>query len=419
MRLPYSLAWIALLPFAFLYLLWRARRQPDYLRHWGERLGLSPVTPKDRPAIWLHAVSVGETRAAAPLIQAIRARHPGHAILLSHGTPTGRATGRELFGDSVVQFYLPYDFPPLVRLFLLRSRPALGVIMETEIWPNLYAACRRRDIPLFLVNARLSEKSARGYRRFRMLLAPALRGLTGIAAQTRSDSQRLIQLGAETVTVTGNLKFDVTPPGNTEVATRELRAAFANRFVFLGASTREGEEAMILDALAGLDIPDLLIVLVPRHPQRFESVAALLDARQLAHGRRGSKQAMPAGCRVFLGDSMGEMAAYYAAADLAYVGGSLLPFGGQNLIEAAAMGCPALIGPHTWNFDEAAEQAVACGAARRVADVEELSRNVESLRRQPDALRSMRAAGLRFAEANRGTTERVMGLLEAGLARPR
>lgn len=419
MRLPYSLAWISLLPFAFIYLLWRARRQPDYLRHWGERLGLSPVTPKDRPAIWLHAVSVGETRAAAPLIQAIRARHPGHAILLSHGTPTGRATGRELFGDSVVQFYLPYDFPPLVRLFLLRSRPALGVIMETEIWPNLYAACRHRDIPLFLVNARLSEKSARGYRRFRMLLAPALRGLTGIAAQTRSDSQRLIELGAETVTVTGNLKFDVTPPGNTEVATRELRAAFANRFVFLGASTREGEEAMILDALAGLDIPDLLIVLVPRHPQRFESVAALLDARQLAHGRRGSKQAMPAGCRVFLGDSMGEMAAYYAAADLAYVGGSLLPFGGQNLIEAAAMGCPALIGPHTWNFDEAAEQAVACGAARRVADVEELSRNVESLRRRPDALRSMRAAGLRFAEANRGATERVMGLLEAGLARPR
>jgi len=411
MRLLYSLAWIAILPFALLHLLRRARKQPAYLKHWGERLGLAPKLD-GRPVLWLHAVSAGETRAAAPLVRALQARHPDHAILLSHATPTGRATGRELFGAAVIQCYLPYDFPPLVRLFLQRTRPRLGVVMETEIWPNLYAACARRGIPLFLVNARLSEQSARGYRRFRALTAPALRSLAGIAAQTEADARRLVELGANDVQIAGNVKFDVTPAAATEARAQALREQFSGRFVFLAASTREGEEAMLLEALAGLDIPDLLIVLVPRHPQRFDAVAAWLERQQSPFVRRSAGQPVPPDTRVFLGDSMGELAAYYAAADLAYVGGSLLPLGGQNLIEAAAAGCPALIGPHTWNFSEATEQAVACGAALRVADVGELARELESLYRQPDVRRQMHAAGLRFAAANRGATERVMAMLE-------
>ena len=414
MRLLYSLAWLFALPFAFLHLLRRARQQPEYLRHWGERLGFARVPP-GQPLIWLHAVSVGETRAAAPLVRALQARHPGHAILLTHATPTGRATGAELFGNSVLQSYLPYDFPPLVRLFLRRVRPAMGVIMETEIWPNLYAACAQRKIPLFLVNARLSEKSARGYGRFRALAAPALRSLAGIAAQTEGDARRLRELGAERVNISGNVKFDVTPPPDSDERARGLRETFAGRFVFLAASTREGEEALLLDALAGLEIPGLLLVLVPRHPQRFDAVAGLLEQRQLPYVRRSEARPLAKEIRVLLGDSMGELAAYYAAADLAYVGGSLLPLGGQNLIEAAAAGCPALIGPHTWNFAEAAEQAVACGAARRVADVAELARSVAALYRRPEELQQMREAGLRFAAENRGATERVMELLEGAL----
>lgn len=415
MRLLYSLVWIALLPFAFLHLLRRARRQPEYLRYWGERLGFVPITPNRQPLIWLHAVSVGETRAAAPLVKALKARHPSHAILLTHATPTGRETGRELFGDSVIQCYLPYDFPPLVWLFLRRARPVMGVIMETEIWPNLYAACARRGIPLFLVNARLSEKSARGYARFRALTAPALRGLAGIAAQTENDARRLRELGAVDVAVSGNVKFDVTAPTDSVERARALRAMFAGRFVFLAASTREGEEALILDALDGVNIPGLLLVLVPRHPQRFDVVAKLLEERKLAYARRSTNPQLQPDTRVFLGDSMGELAAYYAAADLAYIGGSLLPLGGQNLIEAAAAACPALIGPHTWNFAEATEQAVACGAARRVADAEELVEVVLALFRDPVARERMRDAGLRFAAANRGATERVMEMLERNL----
>ncbi len=411
MRLLYSLIWLALLPFAFLYLLWRARRQPEYLRHWRERLGWVGRL-EGRSAIWVHAVSVGETRAAAPLIRALRARHPERPLLLTHATPTGRATGRELFGDDVVQAYLPYDFPLCVQLFLARVRPSVGVILETEVWPNLYAACARRRLPLYLVNARLSERSARGYRRFAGLTRPTLARLSGIAAQTGADAERLVALGARNVVVTGNLKFDVTPPADVEARATALRALFGGRFVLLAASTREGEENLLLDALDGLVDTDSLLVLVPRHPQRFDEVARLLAGRGLTFARRGEGRVVASGERVFLGDSMGELAAYYRAADLAIIGGSLLPFGGQNLIEAADAGCPALIGPHTWNFAEAAERAVAEGAARRVADVDALVAEAAVLRADHAARAAMTAAGLRFTATNRGATARILDLVD-------
>lgn len=415
MRLIYSLAWTLVLPFAFLYLLWRARRQPEYLRHWTERLGMVALPP-GKPVIWLHAVSVGETRAAAPLLEALEQRHPGHTFLLTHATPTGRATGRELFGPRVHQAYLPYDHPFLVRLFLDRAQPSLGILLETEIWPNLVAACTQQNIPLFLVNARLSARSARGYQRFRTLLQPSLAALAGVAAQTEADARRLGALGARQVRVTGNLKFDAAPPADTAMRAQALRQLFAGRFVFLAASTREGEETLLLDACARLDLPDLLLVLVPRHPQRFAEVARLIEARGLAYAQRSGAGAVTSDIRVFLGDSMGEMAAYYAAADLAYVGGSLLPLGGQNLIEAAAAGCPAVIGPHTWNFAEVAEQAVARGAALRVQNVDELVGEIKRLYADSNTRTAMAEAGRTFADANRGATAKVMELLEGALA---
>lgn len=414
MHVLYSLAWLLALPFAFLYLLWRGRRQPAYLRHWGERLGWAPRFHA-RPLIWIHAVSVGETRAAAPLVEALRRTHPDHAILLTHATPTGRATGRELFGDQVRQAYLPYDFPPLVWLFLKRTGPRMGVVMETELWPNLFRACHRRGIPVLLVNARMSARSARGYQRFASLARMALADLTAIAAQTEADAARLQALGAKAVEVTGNVKFDATPPADAQVKAAALRKLLADRFVCLCASTREGEEALLLDALADMDLPDLLLVIVPRHPQRFDAVADLLRRRSIPFARRSEGQAIDAHTRVFLGDSMGEMATYYAAADLCYVGGSLLPLGGQNMIEAAAAGCPALIGPHTWNFLEAAEQAVAWGAARRVADGMELRSALLALRGDLQARRRMAEAGLAFARASRGATARTMALVESTL----
>ncbi len=410
----YTLAWVVSLPFVFLYLLWRARKQPEYLRHWGERLGAVPRLA-GRPVIWVHAVSVGETRASAPLIQALRATYPDHTLLLTHTTPTGRATGARLFGQAVVQSYFPYDLPWCVRRFLTRSRPHLAVILETEIWPNLLYACARQGVPVFLVNARLSERSARGYARLASLTRESLRRFSCIAAQTAADAERLKRLGARAVTVTGNLKFDVPPPADTAQRAAELRAAFAGRFVLLAASTREGEEDALLDALPRLDVPDLLLVIVPRHPQRFEAVARAIAARGLKFARRSQGHAPAADARVYLGDSLGELTAYYAAADLAFVGGSLLPHGGQNLIEAAAAGVPILIGPHTWNFAAAAEQAVACGAALRVADVDELVAAVKALYADPTRRQAMAAAGRAYARSQQGATARVMALLMAAL----
>ncbi len=412
----YFLAWALALPILFLYLLWRARHQPEYLRHWSERLGWGPRRSGKR-RILIHAVSVGETRAAAPLVKALQARHPDLEILLTHTTPTGRATGRELFGESVLQSYLPYDFAPLVGLFLRRTRPDCCIVMETEIWPAFFLACKSLAIPAYLVNARLSERSARGYARIRPLVAAALDALSGIAAQTEQDGARLKGLGAKNIQITGNLKFDVTPPADWEKLAEDLRRSFQGKFVFLAASTRDGEESILLDALARLDMPDLLLLLVPRHPQRFDEVGRMIAARGWVWGRRSNPQKSPDGIRVFLGDSMGELAAYYAAADLAYVGGSLLPLGGQNLIEAAAAGCPALIGPHTWNFAEAAEQAVAESCALRVEDSEALVAAIRLLHDDEPRRRAMAVAGRRFAAANRGATQRIVEMIETGLAK--
>lgn len=410
MRLLYTFALFLLLPWALLHLWLRARRQPAYLEQVAERFGFSDEHA-GAPLIWVHAVSVGETRAAEPLITALRQRHPSHRILLTHITPTGRQTGLELFGDAVSRCYLPYDFPFAVKRFLRRFRPQVGIVMETEIWPNLIEHCHRCGTPVYLVNARMSEKSARGYARFRGLAGAALRKLAGIGAQTERDAARLAELGAGAVKVTGNIKFDrTTPPEMLALGTR-LRELFGSRKVFLAASTREGEEALILDALTGLDA-EMLVVIVPRHPQRFDEVGALLRQRGHAFVRRREGRPVGADIRFVLGDSMGEMFAYYCASDVAFVGGSLVPLGGQNLLEACAVGRPVIVGPHTFNFEEATEGAIEAGAALRVADAPALAEAVASLFLDPGRREAMAEAGTRFTQRHRGATERTMAMLK-------
>ncbi|MEI7967415.1 MAG: lipid IV(A) 3-deoxy-D-manno-octulosonic acid transferase [Betaproteobacteria bacterium] len=404
----------ALVPLALMHLWWRGRRQPAYRCNVGERFGrYGGSAPGAGPSVWIHAVSVGETRAAQPLVKAIRARHPGLRIVMTHTTPTGRETGDQLFGDAVERIYLPYDLPFAVAAFLDRYRPVAGVLMETELWPNLLQAARRRGVPVALVNARLSERSARGYRRVARLTRMALECLAGVAAQTAADAERLVALGARGVTITGSMKFDIAPPDSAVALGRVLRERFgAARAVLVAASTREGEEALLIPALAGLPA-GTLTVLVPRHPQRFDEVAGLLAGAGVPFERRSAETPVAPGTRVVLGDSMGELFAYYAAADVAFVGGSLLPLGGQNLIEACAMGTPVLVGPHTFNFQDITAEARRTGAAREVPDAAALVATVADLLAQPEERRRMGEAGRAFATAHRGATDRVMDMLEA------
>jgi 3-deoxy-D-manno-octulosonic-acid transferase len=347
----------------------------------------------------------------------LRSHYPAHRLLLTHATPTGRAAGEQLFGDNVMRCYLPYDLPGAMARFLDHFQPDAGLLMETELWFNLIAACERRKLPLLLVNARLSEKSARGYARLGRLVPEGVGKLRAIAAQTEADAERLRKLGANRVTVTGNLKFDVAPPLDAEAQGVALRALFGKgRPVFLAASTRDGEESLVLDAVLRAGIPELLTVIVPRHPQRFGEVAALLEKRGIAYARRSAAMEVSAACTVMLGDSMGEMFAYYAACDVAFVGGSLLPLGGQNLIEACAMGKPVIIGPHTWNFEAVAEYALQAGAALRVADADMLGDGLRELFANPAQRERMAEQALTFSRSHQGASERVLAVIQRTLA---
>ncbi len=394
---------------AYLARLWRrGRAEPAYRRWWGERLGCS-----DQPAVpgrlWLHAVSLGETRAAAPLMDALRAQRPGLRLLLTHGTATGRDAGCALLQDGDAQAWLPYDTPGAVRRFLRHHRPALGVLMETEVWPNLLQEARAAGVPLVQANARLSNRSAAKGRLLSALMHPAMACFSVVLAQTEADAARLRASGAQGVQVLGNLKFDMAPKPELLARGRAWRAALG-RPVVLAAVTREGEETPLLQAWHALPAPRPLLLLVPRHPQRFDDVAALVAQAGLRLARRSTWADTPppdaATADVWLGDSLGEMPLYYASADVALLGGSFAPLGGHNLIEAAACGCPLLMGPHTFNFAHAAELALAAGAALRVAGIEEaVSRAVQLPASAEQAARS--ASALAFAAQHRGAAQRM------------
>lgn len=417
-RAAYTFLLYVLLPFTPLKLLWRGRKQPEYLQHWRERYGFYTLTPK-KPVIWLHCVSVGETRAAAPLIKALIAQYPNYQILLTHTTPTGRATSEQLYGEHVSKVYLPYDLPFAVNNFLKHFQPTFGVLMETELWFNLISACQQHHTPLFLVNARLSEKSALGYAKISQLMHEGLQSLTAIAAQTEQDAQRLQNLGGNNIKVTGNLKFDVQPPKDSLAKGRELRALLGlQRNVLLAASTREGEEEILLDAVALLNIKNLLLVIVPRHPERFNTVALILKNRGLIYEKRSQMtQALDQNMQYVLGDTMGELFSYYAACDIAFIGGSLLPFGGQNLIEATSVGKPVLIGPHNYNFAEATKQGIAAGAVIQVQNIEELSEKIEYLFSNTPMQQQMSEASFRFSQASTGATAKVMQIINQNLTK--
>ncbi len=416
-RSTYSILWLLALPLVLARLWWRGWREPGYRAHWGERLGFYGEQGAGWHTIWIHAVSVGETRAAEPLVNALMTAYPDSRIVLTHMTPTGRATGRDLFaehGERLVQSYLPYDRAPMVRRFIKHFTPRICILMETEVWPNLIAVCAERGVSIALVNARLSERSLRRAGRFGSLIMDAARAISLVAAQTEADAERVRALGVTRVAVTGSIKFDVVVPKAALETGAMLRARIGARPVLLCASTRDGEEALILDAFSRLQSrpAGMLLLIVPRHPQRFDDVARLARARGFVLARRSEDGAVAPEAEVMLGDSMGEMFAYYAASDCAFIGGSLLPLGGQNLIEACALGKPVLIGEHTFNFAQASDEAVAAGAALRVRDAGHMLELAAGLLRDGAARAAMgqRAAG--FADRHRGATARTVELLQ-------
>lgn len=412
-RFFYTLLLYLLLPFVPLKLLWRGIKQPEYRQHWGERFGFYAGERPTKPIICLHCVSVGETRAAAPLVKALQAAYPNHTILLTHATPTGRETGEQLFGDTIERVYLPYDVPFAVKRFVAHFQPAIILLMETEIWFNLIAECKKNAVPCLLINARLSEKSAAGYAKLGKLVRDGLQDLSAVGAQTQQDAARLNVLGAQNIATLGNLKFDVAVPKDTMKSGQALRQLFGqNAFIFVASSTRDGEEELLLNALADCHTPNLVTVIVPRHPQRFDEVEHLLKTRSLAYEKRSSlTQAISAETHFILGDSMGELFSYYAASDVAFVGGSLLPFGGQNLIEPCALGKPVLIGPHVFNFELAAKTATQIGAAIQVESAKLLVEKLAELAEHPQLRHTMSAAGLQFVAENQGATEKTVALI--------
>lgn len=418
MRILYDLLFHSAVPFILARLYWRGRRNPAYRERIAERFGsYDRPSPALREVIWIHAVSVGETEAAAPLVRALRERHPAIPLLVTTTTPTGSARVAALFPQQVEHCYLPYDLPGAVARFLSTFRPRLAIILETEIWPNLYSACGRASIPLVIVNARMSERSRAGYARLRALLTPSLAAVSAVGAQTAEDLRRFASLGADpkTLSVTGNLKFDVAVPSTLlEQGKRYREGLFGNRPLLLAASTHDGEEQAILERLGALRtrFPQLLLVLAPRHPERFAEVAALSRKMGYPPVLRSEKRACPADEHVFVLDSLGELKAFCVAADITFVGGSLVPVGGHNVLEPAAAGCPVLFGPQVANFAEICAGLVAANGAIQVADVSALAERIAELFANPERRMRMGANAEGFVAANRGALERTLALLE-------
>jgi len=412
------LTYLVLLPYAGYWLV-RGFGNRVYFDRLGQRFGFG--FPKFDACIWIHAVSVGEVQAAASLVRALARRVPERKLLITTVTPTGAACVRNLFGDLVEHAYIPFEFPHAVASFFRRTNPDLALIMETEIWPNLYRGCGVRKIPLVLVSARISPKSVPGYRKLLPLIRETLSHGIIIAAQSESDAERFLALGANPARtrVTGNIKFDGELAPQIIEQGRALREElFGDRPVWIAASTHEGEEDLILDVHQALLAarPDLLLLLVPRHPERFADVRDLIRKSGLPFVARTDGRPVDEKSAVFLGDTMGEVPLFYAASDIAFVAGSLLPIGGHNLLEPAAQGVPLITGPYNFNAQDIADMFIRLGACRRVADADELVVAVRELLADPAAAREMGRKGLALLEDNRGALQRLMVLLEPLLA---
>ena len=419
MRLLYTALLYLLTPLVLLRLLWRGLQLRDYWYRWNERFGFVPRA-ENGVAVWVHAVSVGESLAALPLIRKLVAQHGERRVLVTTMTPTGSARVREALKDSVLHTYVPYDLPGAVSRYLQRMRPRRVVVMETELWPNLFRALRRRGIPLVIANARLSPRSFAGYSRVKGFATQVLADCSEVAAQSELDAGRFRALGAARVSVMGNIKFDLDLPRSQLAAGKQLRAALdPSAPVWIAASTHEGEEQAALAAHRQLrqKFANAVLILVPRHPQRFEAAARLVEKSGFACARRSQIPFPPvppdAPVEVLFGDSMGEMFMYFAAADVAFVGGSLVPVGGHNVLEPAALGLPVLFGPHMHNFIGARDLLLDAQAATQVADAGALAQALERLLGDAAGRARMGAAGRQAVEANRGALDRLLAIVAA------
>lgn len=416
MRQIYTLIFYAALPFVLLRLYWRGLKVPDYRRRWRERLGWYGGEPLQQPVIWVHCVSVGEAEAAFPLIRLLKAEQPAQRFLVTTTTPTGSARVRAAFKGQVEHVYLPYDLPGVLERFFTHFRPQMAVFMEKEIWPNLFAKCAQRQIPLFIINARLSARSAPGYKKISHLIKPALACVEHIAVQTAEDRGRFIDIGAEPekVSVLGNLKFDLALEDGILSAGRALRQeVFAGRYVWILASTHHGEESLLLPIYQALktQIANLLLVIAPRHPDRFQAVKADCEQQGFKVSMRSEGHVVGANIDIYLADSMGELKMLYAAADVAFVGGSLVTVGGHNVLEPALVGVPIIFGPHMFNFKEIAERILAERAAVQCPTPETVLEAVLRLKTEPDFAQAMTARAKAFVLGNQGATRRIADLL--------
>ena len=421
-RTLYTLLLYLAIPLIALRLWLRARKAPAYAKRISERFALD--LPEFQPhGIWLHAVSVGESIAAAPLVKALQQRYPELPITVTCMTPTGSERIQSLFGDSVQHCYLPYDLPLASKRFLQRLQPCLAIVMETELWPNHIHQCARLNIPVLLANGRLSERSARGYARFPKLVGPMLKEISALAVQTQREAQRFIELGAsaERVRVTGSIKYDQQVPADLLQSALLLREQWqaSQRPVWIAGSTHAGEDELVLAAHQQLltEFPNALLILVPRHPERFAAVHALCLEQGMHVQRRSSGAAVAEEHQVLLGDTMGELMLLYALADVALVAGSLVEHGGHNLLEPIALAKPTLTGPHYFNFLEITEQLLEVGAVQQVADSQQLQQAVTALWRNPAQVEQMCAAGQQVLVRNQGALQRLMELIQTQLHR--
>lgn len=412
MHFLYTFLFYLALPFIFMRLIWRSLRQPAYRKRLTERLGFYPFSLEK--CIWIHAVSVGETIAAIPLIKSLKSRYPHLQMLVTTMTPTGAERVKSAFGDTVKHAYLPYDLPSAMKRFIKAMNPVICIIMETELWPNLISVCHQRKIPITLLNARLSEKSAKGYARIAPLTKEMLEQINLIAAHGVKDAIRFIALGAakDKTIVTGNIKFDIEISPEIPAKSASLREQLGkDRFIWIAASTHEGEEEIILQAHAKLreKNPDALLMLVPRHPDRFDAIAKLSE-QDFATVRRSKNETCTNQTAVYLGDTMGELLVLYGAADVAFVAGSLIPRGGHNMLEPGALGKPILTGEHLFNFAEISELFVSANAMNKVKDADELASQLISLMQHPDEQRKMGERALQVIANNRGALAKQVEL---------
>jgi 3-deoxy-D-manno-octulosonic-acid transferase len=413
MRVLYTALMYLVTPIILYRLAFRGLRNRDYFWRWRERFGFF-ACPEMQDAIWVHAVSVGEFNAAVPLIEALIKRFPTRPMVVTTITPTGSARVQSVLGQRVFHVYLPYDLPGSVRRFLDRTKPKLAVVMETEIWPNLYLSCSARKIPILIANARLSERSLRGYGPAKALAGHCVRAAAWIAAQSKVDAERFLRLGAEParLELVGNIKFDMKlPPGITE-AGLHLRAVWGgDRPVWVAASTHEGEEAAVLEAHALVlrHLPDAMLIFVPRHPERFKLVSTHCRSIGFRTATRSENHTPDGNTQCFVLDSMGELLNFFAAADVAFVGGSLCDIGGHNMLEPAGLGIPVIVGPHTYNFEEIADRMILDGAAVRVSNGTELGQALCRILRFSATRAQMGEAGLQVVASERGALERLLG----------